>query len=586
MKTFLNRFAPPFLTALLWTLVSQLPIWAQEATDEAVEEAAPVVPDLDPQLTEGAQQVNEMVDRFGLGDIPFAAFLISLAATFLVVFLAYFVVFGILRSIFRNFKSDLPLVALGASRTPATWVLFVLGCIVSFHTLPDQWDQNFFVQFTGKLLTAAAVIAVFHWLVQILMKVILYAIKQYADETEAVWDEVLVPFIEAIAPTAIYFIGISIAIQTIGIDLTGLWVTFGGAAFVLGFAVKDILADFFSGLVLLIDTPFRFGDVILFGSDRAIIQKIGLRTTRLYLIDTHSSVYIPNSSMQSQNVVNLSRPTEHYYYTIQISLPTDVDPQRASALIKDVVMAHPDTLGENNRKLALMNRYFGFSGSQVNAEKKLETGQIRVSIEESLNEVLSRVEDDAETLQAKIESMEQGGLDRDEIKEITADFLKICQMIGLSPQTQSAGLRGDRSVLDDDDDLTESMIHGVRAWYKAWLMDPNLVREDRDRLPVTWERKVSMLKRRLNRYYAILLSPEGEETRLDDYLQEITAWLRDDFKTSRNEWQDPKVWFDKDYTVKFYIDDVALEHGQRGDRIKSEVRREIIWHLRKAYLLN
>jgi MscS family membrane protein len=37
--------------------------------------------------------------------------------------------------------------------------------------------------------------------------------------------------------------------------------------------------------------------------------------------------------------------------------------------------------------------------------------------------------------------------------------------------------------------------------------------------------------------------------------------------------------------VKFYIDDIALEHGQRGNRIQSEIRREMMWHLRQAYLL-
>ncbi len=586
MKNFFNRFTSPFLLALLWTLLVRIPAIAQDVAEEAAETGVPIVPDLDPQLIESADQVADIVDRIGLGNIPFAAFLIALAGTFIIIFLAYFVLFSILRSIFRNFKSDLPLVALGASRLPATWVLLALGSLLSFHTLPNHWDENIFIQFIGKLITAAAVMTLFHWIVQILMKVVLYAIKQYADDTEAVWDEVLIPFLEAIAPTAIYLAGASIALQAVGIDLTGLWVTFGGAAFVLGFAIKDILADFFSGLVLLIDTPFRFGDVILFGDDRAIIQKIGLRTTKLYLIDTHSSVYIPNSSMQTQNVVNLSRPTEHYYYTIKISLPTDVDPQRASSLIKDVVMAHPDTLGENNHKLEMMDRYFGFSGPQTNAGEKLETGRIRVSIEGSLNHILSRIEDDAETLRYKIEDLEQGGLDKNEIEVIKTDFINICTLIGLSTQIQSGGFRGERSVLEEDGTLSDSLIQSVRAWYQAWLKDPDLVREDRDNLPSIWEQKINMLKRRLNRYYAILLSPEGEETRLDNYLKEIEVWLRDDFKTSRNEWQNPKVWFDQDYTVKFYIDDVALEHGQRGDRIKSEVRREIIWHLRKSYLLH
>ena len=584
MKKYLRYFVLPFMATLFWTLVTRLSAIAQDAPEEA-EEGAPL-PDLDPQLTEGAEQITEAVDKLGWGDIPFVTFFITLGATFVVSGFVYFILFAILRAIFRGFKSDLPLVALGTSRAPATLVVFVLGTIVTFHTLPAGLDENIFVQALGKFLTAAAVMAVVYWIVQILIKVVLYAVRRYAEETEAVWDEVIIPFVEATGPTVIYLVGLSIALQTVGIDLTGLWVTFGGAAFVLGFAVKDILSDFFSGLVLLIDTPFRFGDVVLFEGQRAIIRKIGLRTTKLYLIDSHSDVYIPNTSMHSQSLVNLSRPTSHYYYTIKISLPDDVDPQRASRLIKDVVMAHPDTLGDNNHKLEVIDKYFGFSDPQVNTQEKLEAGRIRVAVEEDLNQILGQVEDKSETLTQKIKRLEQGGLDNDEIKVIKDDFLSICQIVGLTPQTQKGGLRGEYSVLEEDKSTdTDSMITAVRKWYQAWLKDPDLIAEDREALPVAWEQRITQLKRKFSNFYRTLLNPEGDETRLDDFLEEIDFWLRDSFKTTRNEWQNPKVWFDENYTVKFYIDDIALEHGQRGDRIQSEVRREVIWHLRRAYLL-
>lgn len=68
--------------------------------------------------------------------------------------------------------------------------------------------------------------------------------------------------LETIIPPLIYVFGTFFFLQSLGIDLTGLWVAFGGITFVLGFALKDILANFFSGLVLLIDTPFQFDDMV------------------------------------------------------------------------------------------------------------------------------------------------------------------------------------------------------------------------------------------------------------------------------------------------------------------------------------
>lgn len=42
--------------------------------------------------------------------------------------------------------------------------------------------------------------------------------------------------------------------------------------------------------------------------------------------------------------------------------------------------------------------------------------------------------------------------------------------------------------------------------------------------------------------------------------------------------------FATEFTIKFYVDDIKLEHGERGYRVNSEVRREIVRQLRQAYL--
>jgi MscS family membrane protein len=553
-----------------------------------------IVPMLTPLLSrfaqtpvETLQQVTPIGEPSNVGVLTFVPFLLLIAAAIGLGLGFYTIAFAFLRNIFRQFKSDLPLVALGTSRLPLTVVIIALGINIAFHALPNHIDDNFLIQGLDKVLLALAILSTFHWITQLFLKVVIYALKQYTAETEAAWDDVLIPFIESTTPIVLYAGGIFLALQAVGIDLSGLWVTLGGAAFVLGFAAKDILSNFFSGLVLLIDTPFRFGDVILHNNERAIVRQIGLRTTKLYLIDTHCEVFVPNSSMQSQDIVNLSRPTPHYYYTVNLSLPPEVDPQRASALMQDVVLAHPDTLGDIDHKLEVTDQYFGFSGLQMGAEEKREAGRTRLQQEQILNEKLNQLETQTSNLKHKIKQLEEGGLDETELDLIKHDFLDLCQLVGLSPQTKKGGLRGDYYVLAEDPEYTtvESMIHSVRSWYNSWLKDPNLVREDRDFLPEQWEQKIGLLKKKLSHFYRTLLNPEGQETRLDDYIEDIEFWLRDSFKSSQNEWQFPKVWIADDYTVRFYIDDITLENGQRGLRIQSEVHRELIWHLRQSYLL-
>ncbi|WP_039961671.1 mechanosensitive ion channel domain-containing protein, partial [Kamptonema sp. PCC 6506] len=164
-------------------------------------------------------------------------------------------------------------------------------------------------------------------------------------------------------------------------------------AFILGFALKDILANFFSGLVLLIDTPFSFGDVVaLSDGSRAVIKKIGLRVTTMYLIDSHSEIYIPNANFQGENIINLSRPTSHYYYTISIPIKGDVDPARAISLMEKVVLAHPDTMGELEGKLEAIDNYYGHSGSGVKQKLKREVGRMRLLAEQDVTRMLLKIE--------------------------------------------------------------------------------------------------------------------------------------------------------------------------------------------------
>ena len=62
------------------------------------------------------------------------------------------------------------------------------------------------------------------------------------------------------------------------------------------------------------------------------------------------------------------------------------------------------------------------------------------------------------------------------------------------------------------------------------------------------------------------------------------------FKHYYTQWQDPKIMLSdvsesgREYQIKFYADDIKLEHCERGNRVTSQVRRELARQLRQAYL--
>lgn len=529
------------------------------------------------------------------GMIEFLEALALLGGT---VFLIYVLTYWILAIWFRQFTTDIWLSTLRISRQPIILIVFFLGFARLLHTIEpegiDVWVQ--------KLFTAAAVAVGTFAIGQLFKQVVIYYLKIYADSSEARWDDVFIPIVETLAPILIWVIGGSIFFQTLGFNVAGLWVAIGGASFILGFAFKDVLANFLSGLVLLVDTPFQFGDVVSLPpkGDRAIIRKIGLRVTHLYVISEHSDMYLPNAVFEKQPIVNLTRPTPHYYDSLKILTPAAADPVKVMQVLENVVLAHPDTMGPIERKLEVLERFYGLSSPGIRQEEKRKTGLQRLSAEKDVNHKLQEIERAFDDLSEKIDEFEDAGLDESEIKIIRSDFIDICQTIGLVAKSEKKGFRGKKWVLEEADPNQfggDHLIGKVRAWYGYWLKDPDLLREDQVILPDEWEQKINVLKIKCNKLLGRFTNISADETRLDDDLQAAILWLHDSFKRSQTEWQYPKIWVDeikimggplldpsKSFIIRFFVDDMKLEHCERGNRVKDELYREIMWHLRNSYL--
>ena len=106
-----------------------------------------------------------------------------------------------------------------------------------------------------------------------------------------------------------------VALQTLGFSIAGV-LAFGGiGGIAIGFAAKDLLANFFGGLVIYLDRPFAVGDWIR-SPDRDIegtVERIGWRQTVIRGFDTRP-LYIPNSAFASIAVQNPSRMRNRQIY--------------------------------------------------------------------------------------------------------------------------------------------------------------------------------------------------------------------------------------------------------------------------------
>ena len=104
--------------------------------------------------------------------------------------------------------------------------------------------------------------------------------------------------------------GMLILLEALGIPLTGLLAFGGGGAIVMGIAAQQLLANWFGGLMIFLDKPFKLGDWIQ-SPDRnieGVVTRIGWRTTKVMALDNRP-LYIPNALFNQVVIVNPQRMT-------------------------------------------------------------------------------------------------------------------------------------------------------------------------------------------------------------------------------------------------------------------------------------
>lgn len=133
-------------------------------------------------------------------------------------------------------------------------------------------------------------------------------------------------------------------LQSIGISISGL-LAFGGiGGIAVGFAAKDLLANFFGGLSIYLDRPFTAGDWIR-SPDKSIegtVEDIGWRLTRIRTFDQRP-LYVPNATFLQISVENPSRMlNRRIYETIGLRYQDSAKVATIVDQVREMLRKHPD----------------------------------------------------------------------------------------------------------------------------------------------------------------------------------------------------------------------------------------------------
>ncbi|MCB1227823.1 MAG: mechanosensitive ion channel family protein [Verrucomicrobiales bacterium] len=151
-------------------------------------------------------------------------------------------------------------------------------------------------------------------------------------------------FIDKMARRAILFVGLLVALATVGVNLGALVALVGGGAFILGFALQDTLSNFANGIMLLIYRPFDVGDAVEINGISGNVEAVSLVSTTLCSFD-NKIILVPNKEVWGQTIINMTGNRERRV-DLMFGIGYDDDADAAMAILRNLTAAHPAVLKE------------------------------------------------------------------------------------------------------------------------------------------------------------------------------------------------------------------------------------------------
>jgi small-conductance mechanosensitive channel len=155
------------------------------------------------------------------------------------------------------------------------------------------------------------------------------------------------------------FVGLLIALSTVGINLSALSVLGGAVGVGVGFGLQKLAANYVSGFVILAERSMRIGDNVRVDNFEGRITQINARYTVIRSVAGRESI-VPNEMLITSRVENLSLADSSLWQSVVVSVAYDSDVDLVMRLLKNASLNHARVLRSPEPSVSLSN--FGSDG--------------------------------------------------------------------------------------------------------------------------------------------------------------------------------------------------------------------------------
>ncbi|HHT29145.1 MULTISPECIES: mechanosensitive ion channel family protein [Petrimonas] len=192
------------------------------------------------------------------------------------------------------------------------------------------------IEFLGKLAIALLIFFVGKWIIG--------KIRKFADRimSRRQMDIALKGFLKNLIEIFLFTLLIILIINIVGSQTVSLAALIASVGLAVGLAVKDNLANFAGGVMLLFNKPFKGGDYIEAQNLAGTVQSVGILYTTLTTAD-NKTIYIPNGPLSTGNILNYSTQTTRRV-EVTTSIEYGTDAEVVKKMLLEIADRHPKVL--------------------------------------------------------------------------------------------------------------------------------------------------------------------------------------------------------------------------------------------------
>jgi len=500
---------------------------------------------------------------------PVPAFVINMATWVVIALLINFVLLRILKLIAKRIPGELEDIILGILSRPFLILISLYGLNFSLHQLPLLPDV---LKWAGIASSTVVVLVITHIIGRLIRDVLVYYGEKWASRTETRADDVIIPVINLFGPLLLVIIAALIILPLWGINITSVLLGAGVLGLVLGLALQETLGNIFSGVSLLIEGPFRKGDLILLSDGRiSEVLHLGMRSTMLFSLDEQATIFVPNKMLATTTLINLTKPNPEQRYCIEVSVGQNIELAQVQTSLFCIANGHPAVLScDMPAKLAdvrdqianIRAKAASLPEGNVAVKDLLaeadnnERTLVKLELDGQLNEQILVLKESLRNLIRGINSREIHGLSEAERQELYCNFL---------------------SPADHEAEIT---LERARHWIEArdpWVNDTDYWNQRK-----VWEERNEQFRLHWERLKKTIYNVDDRrEFRLDDSTKALLQWLEKEYKIPPGYWKNPSVTIkalesaNTRLQVCYYVDNIRLEHDGRPRRVRTELSRMI-----------